>query len=409
METTKKTSNNHIDALDGIRTFGILLVSWFHLWELSWLSPYTHINNKLLNSIGIHELNIHTWVRFGFTGVDFLILLSAVVNFLPFAKSIVYDTDFPDIKEFFIKRAIRILPSYYLCLLIMLIIALVNHSYSSTGFLIKDLLTHLTFTGIFFKDVYTTTQLNGVLWTLQLEVLYYLLMPFIAKAFKKKPYITVTVMLLITLLTSRFLANSLEDAMPYNNFFPTFAGFYACGLLITVVYYYAKKNDINSKAIKMGALIGVIFTLMIYNRILNSMYDIDRFHGQLSTRFLLMLTIGFMTLFLIFSPWPIQKFMGNRVFKFINLISYNLFIWHQQVFRFLRDHHIPFWEGTEYPNVVGNTEWQYKYTFLSIIFSIIFASIITFAFELPVGRYLRRRFLGKAAKTTESKTETDNE
>ncbi|MCR5719010.1 MAG: acyltransferase [Lachnospiraceae bacterium] len=395
MEKLNNVNDDHIYALDGLRTFGILLVSWFHLWQLSWLTPYTPVKNKILNSIGLYDLNLHTLVRFGYTSVEFLILLSAVVNFIPYAKAIVYETAFPDTKEFYIKRAIRILPSYYLCIIIMLIIALVNGSYTSIGFMLKDLISHLTFTGIFFTDVYTTSNLNGVLWTLQLEVLYYVLMPFIAKAFRKIPVITTTVILGISFLTCNIMTNTLKDALPYNNFFTTFAGYYVCGLLIAVIYFYAKKHNFINKYVKMGAILGIIFSVSVYGKILTSLYDQDRFHAQLALRHPLLMTIGLMTICLMFSPRPIQKVLGNKVIQFINIISYNLFIWHQQVFRFLREFRIPYWEGTEYPNKTGNRPWQIKYTVYCVIFSILFAALITFAFELPVGKFLRKRFLDK--------------
>ena len=404
-DSTKK----HIDSLDGVRALSIMLVSWFHLWELSWLTPYVKIENKILNSFGLYELNFHTLVRFGFTGVDFLILLSAVVNFLPYAKAIVYHKELPDTKEYYIKRAVRIIPSYYFCLITMLIISLATHNYKSPGFLAKDFITHLTFTGIFFKDVYTSTSLNGVLWTLQLEVLYYLLIPFIAKAFKRAPAITSGVMLTITLLSSKFMAASLVDALPYNNFFITFIGFYACGLLIAVIYYTFEKNQFTNKYIYMGAIICLIFSYLTYEGILQTFYDKDRFHTQLSTRFILMLCISLIIMSCMLLPDILQRILGNKIFKFISLISYNLFIWHQQVFRFLREYRIPKWTGDEYPNITGDRNWQIRYTILSIIISILVALLVTYAIEKPIGNFLFKRFLGKQKETTVEKEASSDE
>lgn len=400
MNNSDKKISNHIDSLDGIRALSIILVSWFHLWELSWLTPYVKIDNKILNSFGLYELNFHTLVRFGFTGVDFLILLSAVVNFLPYAKAIVYNRELPDTKEYYKKRAIRIIPSYYFCLIVMLIISLTTHNYSSPGFLTKDFITHLTFTGIFFKDVYLSSTLNGVLWTLQLEVLYYILIPFIAKAFKKSPAITSGIMLSVTLLTSKYMATNLEDAMPYNNFFITFIGFYACGLLITIIYYTIEKNLPENRYIHIGAIFCLIFSYFTYEGILQTFYDKDRFHTQLSTRFILMLCISFIILSCMLLPNILQKILGNKFFKFISLISYNLFIWHQQVFRFLREKRIPKWTGDEYPNITGDKNWQLKYTVLSIIFSILVALLVTYIIEKPIGNYLSNHLLKKNVKST---------
>ncbi len=104
MEETSYKIERHIDALDGVRALAIMLVAWFHVWEQDWLTPYIELDNTVTRYFGITESNIHTIVRFGFNAVEALIIVSAVVNFLPYARSIVFGEKWPDTRSFYKNR-----------------------------------------------------------------------------------------------------------------------------------------------------------------------------------------------------------------------------------------------------------------------------------------------------------------
>ena len=64
-----------IPELDGLRVLMILIVSWYHIWQQSWLRPV----------IGSYSLDY--LVRSGYIWVDGTVLLSAFLLFLPWAKA----------------------------------------------------------------------------------------------------------------------------------------------------------------------------------------------------------------------------------------------------------------------------------------------------------------------------------
>ena len=78
---------------------------------------------------------------------------------------------------------IIILPSYWLCLAVMLAIAVADPDFSDPGRLLKDLAAHLTFTHNLFQLSYTMSRLNVVLWTLAVEAQFYLLAPLIVRVY----------------------------------------------------------------------------------------------------------------------------------------------------------------------------------------------------------------------------------
>ena len=175
-----------IPELDGLRVLMIFIVSWYHIWQQSWLRPY--IGNYSLDYL----------VRSGYVWVDGTILLSCFLLFLPWARAMADKTPAPETKDFYYRRFRRIVPGYYFITLVTFFaVALPWNLYSSPQYLVKDLATHLTFTFTFFYDTYVATPLGAAGWTLAILVQGYLLFPLIARGIMKKPAVTVSVMLVL--------------------------------------------------------------------------------------------------------------------------------------------------------------------------------------------------------------------
>ena len=224
-------AKKRIPPLDGLRVIMIFLVSWYHIWQQSWLQPM----------IGTYSLDY--LVRSGYVWVDGTVLMSAFLLFLPYAKAMRGRGEIPEIREFYYRRARRILPSYYFIILITFFaVCLPWNLYQGNGpFLVKDLATHFTFTFTFFYDTYVATPLSAASWTLAIEAQAYLLFPWIARAAIRKPAAVMTAMVLICL---GFRAWCLWGLTEYNlvvNQLINFLDVYVLGML--------------------GAIVGVIFVI----------------------------------------------------------------------------------------------------------------------------------------------------
>ena len=124
---------SYIKVLDGIRALAIIIIVWFHFWQQSWI--FHHIG----------KVNLDFIPRYGYLLVDMMILLSSFCLFLPYARSMIYHEDIPNTKKFYQNRAIRILPSYLLSMVIAIIFMIISNKNVSLSFFIKDTLTHLFF------------------------------------------------------------------------------------------------------------------------------------------------------------------------------------------------------------------------------------------------------------------------
>lgn len=324
--------------------------------------------------------------------MDVLILISAICNLYPYARAIMLQEKWPDTKEFYLKRAIRILPSYYLCIAIMIIFAIVENKYTDTTFMWKDILMHLTCTAVLDKNVYLRSALNGVLWTVQVEVLFYIMIPWIAKAFRRLPLLTCLGLWGTGLLTTNYILYQKSNEIgSYLNFFLTFAGFYANGMLICILYITIKQNGAENKYTHMLSALLALGCIIGYTKIVTSYYNQDISTIQLSTRFQLLLIHSVFALCIMLSGKFLQALFANRLLKFVAAISYNLYIWHQVVALKCKSYRIPYWEGDTPPNITGDPVWQWKYQILIVILSLVIAIALTYSFEIPIAKYLRKK------------------
>ena len=80
----KNRIENRIGVLDGIRAIAIGMVVWFHFWQQTWLTPYLRIPTEYTKYIGLTEINLAGWVRYGFVFVDMMI--QRILQFLSLCK-----------------------------------------------------------------------------------------------------------------------------------------------------------------------------------------------------------------------------------------------------------------------------------------------------------------------------------
>lgn len=386
--------DKHIEVLDGVRVFAVGLVVWFHFWQQSWLTPRITFPAAVATHTGLTGVNIEGFVRYGFLFVDMLILLSAFCNFYPYARSIMLGEPWPDTRTFYKKRAARILPSYYLSLSVMIVIAAAEGSLKADAFFWKDLVTHITCTAPFFSDTYLSPNFSGVLWTLQVEVLYYILMPWIAKLFRKAPIITCVGLWLCGIASAGYIVYHQADQIRVlGNHMLTFAGCYANGMLLGMLYITLKTKGVENKYTQLAASVAAAGCLFYLSRMMKRLGAGELQVLQLRQRFELSLLFSCFLLALPFACRAFQVLFANRLMTFLAGISYNLYIWHQYIAVKLKTYRIPYWEGDTPPNITGDRAWMWKYQILIAAVSLAAAAALTYGFEKPVAkRILRKNF-----------------
>ena len=158
-----------IAVLDGVRALACLAVVAYHITLMT-----TH-DTPLWTPQGAPTL-VSAVAFAGDTGVTLFFVLSGFLLFRPYAKALLFpETDWPSTWRFYLRRALRILPVYYVSLIALAII-LAPHYFNLAH--TRQWLLFLTL----FMDSSASTyqQINGPFWTLAVEWQFYLLLPFIA-------------------------------------------------------------------------------------------------------------------------------------------------------------------------------------------------------------------------------------
>ena len=385
-----EASPRHVDSADGFRVMAVLLVMWFHIWQQSWLSPTLRV--------GGHYFSIEAQVRSGYMMVDLMLLLSGFLLFLPYARGRLMGEKLPSIKRYYIKRALRILPSYWLCIFTVLFaFALPGGEYDSPLWMWRDLFSHLTFTHIYTYETYYATRLNVALWTLAVEVQFYLLLPLLGRAFMKKPLLTWAAMVTLAFCYRAYWVPTRPMMQIYFNRLPAMLDVYANGMMAALIYVSLTKNlegdRFTAGLFTVCALAAAVGVWAILNAQVMSAFRIGTENGQMYWRFPLSLCGA---LFLVCAGhgarW-LRRLLSNPVTRFLSAISYNAYIWHQMLAVKLREWRIPPYQAESMPQMAGERPWQVQYTWLCFLAAVLLATLLTYAFEKPVYRLGERLLL----------------
>ena len=375
-----------IPELDGLRVLMIFIVSWYHIWQQSWLRP------------GIGSYSLDYLVRSGYIWVDGTVLLSSFLLYLPYAKAKRENLPAPDTRAFYYRRARRILPGYYFILLAtLLIVALPWKLYDTPQFMVKDLATHLTFTFPFFRDTYMFTPLGAACWTLAIEVQAYALFPLIARGMMKKPALTGGIMCAVCFGFRAWCLWALSDYSMVVNQLINFLDVYVAGMLAAAAYVRLSEKQEGScsgtgrYAWQILASVFFIAAFVILLRMLRFQATSGDFvliqRRQMIYRPVYALCFTGLMLSAPFALKPLRRLLGNPVTKFLGGISMNYYLIHQTVIVHLKRLRFPP-SVSDTPNTAGEQPWQNQYTLLSFGISLLLAILGTYAVEKPAARLL---------------------
>ncbi len=391
-ESIFSVDTKHIGVLDGIRSLGVLIVLWFHFWQQSWLMPV--YQTPFLKWLGISQIYPNCFRRCGYLCVDLMLLLSAFVLYLPYAKQTFFGTPVDSVKMFFKKRFARIVPSYLLVVLVTFFVALGEGYYAGKpAFAVKDLVTHLTFTEMFFNDTYLFAGITAVVWTVCIEVGFYLIFPWLAKAFQKLPLLVYAVMMLVGLAFTFGVALRISEPRVMVNRFLTFLPVFANGMMAAHLYaVYASRVKRKALPSLLGIVLAVgacIAIYLLFTMCTNSWKEQQAW--QLRYRAVLSFAFTAFVFGFAISPKPFRKILDNRVAAAVAALTYNIYLWHQWLIVHLRQS-FGAKSGADIAEMGKDTQWTL--TVVALIVAFLVAIVLTYGFEQPISRLILKNRKG---------------
>jgi peptidoglycan/LPS O-acetylase OafA/YrhL len=386
----QKIIHPHVRVVDGLRALGIFLVVWFHTWQQAWLAP-------IVTLFG-HEYSFEILPRTGFIGVDILLFVSGFGLFYPYALYLFEKSSYPRLKQFIFNRIIRIVPSYYVALILCFLFFISENGPAQTSPL-SYFLAHMSFTQIWFEEY--MFSVSGIFWTLATEVQFYVLFPLIAWIFIRKPFLTFICMCFLAYAFRIVCLIYFPDKIEFTiRQVPAFFDIYACGMMSAylVVWLRTRKNMRKYLLQPLFACIGVMsigaFVQCLYW--IFSYANIDHGFSQWYSWYRLVLAFLIMVFVLSWSSTYtfLQALFSNRLMLFVSMISYNWYLWHFLLLVELKQRHIPPWVSDPPMN---DPNWQVSYFALAGGLGLAAAIFFTFALERPVVRIALKFFQKRTA------------
>ena len=361
LETKKQ--RGHLLVLDGVRAVACLAVVLHHsVYQVVLPSHWS----GLWKPSGKFQVILAALLNFGASGVILFFLLSSFLLFLPFARALLFDGQWPSISRFYIRRFFRILPGYYIAIILMVLFFHPEFLQAANRWKLLEFFT-------FSMQAHLPEQLNGPFWTMAVEFQFYLLLPLIAWILSfivphgtiRWRIIKLTGCLLLIIgwgLLSRwwglfiqpsattFPQNILVALQPYyygdnGKYFESFA----VGMLLAVLYVYtqnAPKGEIlrrklqhwSSGMLLAGLLILGFLALYVFC-VPNNSYGaafafLNPYRTTLSQIYSQWQSIGYSICYglcvcgLLYNSGWLKRPFEWPVLRWIGLFSFSLYIWH---------------------------------------------------------------------------------
>ncbi|MCI5147281.1 MAG: acyltransferase [Candidatus Electrothrix sp. AR3] len=294
----RPTTGGNIDALDGLRGIAVLLVVADHTW--GWFSGL------------------------GASGVWIFMSLSGFLLARPFVQQPELASSLSFWQHFFLRRAWRIIPVYYVYIVI---IYLFNARFD-------EALLHF----LFLKG-------SGHLWVVPQEMLFYLLTPpvmlFNYLILRGRSWLIIPCLIVLTILVNRFLDTDIIALYGMHNILlRPFFGIFLGGIIISWFYYgiWQKKNTVLlHKRIEFFAAALVVLLLLFFllcsherlwggERILTQLY----FPWYGAAAGLLILAV------LIAGQSTVNQLLSSLPLRALSLVSYSIYIFHPLILGVIR-------------------------------------------------------------------------
>ncbi len=339
---------NRLVYLDSLRGIAALIVVFFHLIDPIFLNfDFNLTESEIVNSKIILRsiFNGSDWVSF------FFVLSGFSLSF-----SLLKSNDAFNFKTFIIKRFFRIYPLYLLILFVTYLS--LNHQKSFFSFFSQTLLFNFN------------NELVPTSWSLSVEVIGSLLMPFFIIIFKSNKR-TFYILTLISLIFYNGIGQSQS----------VFFGFSIHFLLgIALYHFFNEKQLFVSKNQRYLVLFFIV--LSFCSRWFIDFFPTLKFLVHLFTDFMkmdyhhffyILSAFGsFFFLYFVIINKTIQKYLSSKTLVFLGKISFSIYLSHFLILKLLLN------ETTNYLSFLENPMIRMFGTVLFLIFTIILVSTILF-------------------------------
>ncbi|MEV4467813.1 acyltransferase [Micromonospora echinofusca] len=364
---------HRLPALDAVRVIGALAVVGHHV--------------GFATGVNTGDTGLGSWLSRLDVGVAVFFVLSGFLLFRPYAHSLATGRRSPSTRRYLWRRATRILPAYWLTVVVCLLVLPQNQP-ASAG----DWWRHLTL-----AQIYEPRQLRHGLsqtWSLATEAAFYLLLPLLAALLLRRRWrpgrSTVLVVAAGVAITAGWVALmgfGLLDLGLHTMWLPSYAGWFGAGMALATVHVSLRTgtgerwrwlDDLGAAPLACWsvalAALAVATTPIVGPRDLA-----EPTAAEFGLKMALYALVAVMVVLPVaFGPATRTKaVLGGAVGRWLGRVSYGLFLWHPFVL-----------EGVyilgDRPNFSGDTG---EIFLLTVAGGLVLAALSYYAVERPFQRW----------------------
>lgn len=321
--------DRRLASLDGVRGIAALSVFTFHGWLYTMPKPVA-TNRSSLADYAAHELRL---------GLVLFFVLSGFLLSRPWFAAVLDGRDLPDLRRYARARVARIAPAYYVALLGSIVLL---WGLSGTPGLrlppVQEIPLFLVFAQNFSPA--TVMKLNPPMWSLAVEVMFYVLLPVIGwltvRLPRRRRYQALIPLALVALgVAYNWVVAGLDLGMTASKTLAAMLPYFAAGMLAALALHGRTIRRAERRTMIAGGV-----ALVLADATLKAAAPA---HGVDATEYFSIIrdlpsALGFALILGALAVASHGRVIGGRVLAGMGTISYGFYLWHVPVLMFLRGH-----------------------------------------------------------------------
>jgi peptidoglycan/LPS O-acetylase OafA/YrhL len=384
--------NSRIRGADGFRAIACLMVIYHHVMQR--LDPIASpMWVQVIQYMGMR----------GEVGVSIFFVLSGCLLATPFWNAFIGHTPQPKMRTYFQNRAARILPAYYLILILSTLLAVQILDFKIVW---SRIVSGVFLVSHFHWNTFFASELDPPLWTITLEIWSYILLPIVlfsifwkARTVKAAAIgMGIWIVFLQSLqpliikffMTDDYLkgwewgwAGGAKLWLPYWNLASFFTQFLLGACAALYISHKKSKGTQPSRKYDLLSLAGILVAfVLIQVRLIPGVPDAITRQPYLSPVYAALVAFALANV-------PFSRFLGNflemRFFKRVATLSFGLYLWHYMIMQIWQN---KMDDTYYYYGTINLGRWADS-TLLVIMLTWVFAEISWRFFEAPILRKSR--------------------
>jgi len=275
-------------------------------------------------------------------GVDLFFFISGFLLFIKFGKAYYEGMPSPSVKAFYKRRFFRIAPAYYVN--VALVMALWSLHYTHYYYFrwdARDILAHVTF--LHNMSPTYSQSINPVLWTLAIEMQFYLVLPFIASWFYGRRWLIGATAILLASSAYKIWVIQMDASSgsqginlaltPFNQLLWRLDQF-AIGMCFANLWLYVTLREERPAFLTSRGFAGLLVVLgvcTVLGAFRLEMHYLDTY-PMLAVISSPLASVGFgMLVFGTIYSGIIKDIIANRSIELVGIVSYSVYLWYYQV------------------------------------------------------------------------------